>query len=85
MIWLGPISFFLGLGFGNLNAMAMEPLGHMAGLGAALVGSVSTAVALPFGWYIGQSYDGTVMPLVIGYSVAGLAALALMRWTTRSE
>ena len=53
--------------FGNLNALAMEPLGHMAGLGAALIGAISTFISLPFGWLIGQLYDGTVLPLVGGF------------------
>ena len=48
LIWLGPVMFFLGISFGNLNALAMEPLGHMAGLAAALIGSVSTMVSVPW-------------------------------------
>jgi DHA1 family bicyclomycin/chloramphenicol resistance-like MFS transporter len=41
--------FCFGILFGNFNALAMEPVGHMAGLGAAIVGSVSTFVSLPLG------------------------------------
>jgi DHA1 family bicyclomycin/chloramphenicol resistance-like MFS transporter len=51
--------------------MAMEPLGHIAGIGAAIVGSVSTFISVPFGTYIGMQYDGTVKPLVLGFLVFG--------------
>jgi MFS transporter, DHA1 family, multidrug resistance protein len=72
--------FSVGLLFGNMNSMAMEPLGHIAGLGAAVVGSLSTLLATPLGVAIGQAYNGTVTPLVVGFTVLGLSALALMRW-----
>jgi len=72
--------FSVGLLFGNMNSMAMEPLGHIAGLGAAVVGSLSTLLATPLGVAIGQAYNGTVTPLVVGFTVLGLGALALMRW-----
>ncbi len=84
MTWQLAAFFCVGLLFGNLNALAMEPLGHMAGLGAALIGAISTFISLPFGWLIGQLYDGTVLPLVGGFFVLGLAALITARWTERA-
>ena len=80
MAYLMPSFFCVGILFGNMNALAMEPLGHIAGVGAAVVGSLSTLVATPLGAGIGQAYDGTVTPLVLGFAVFGLGALALMRW-----
>ena len=53
-----------GLLFGNLNALAMEPLGHIAGIGAAVVGSLSTLISVPLGTLVGQMFDGTVLPLL---------------------
>ena len=73
----------MGILFGNFNALAMEPVGHMAGLGAAIVGSVSTFVSLPLGWMIGAVFNGTVLPLVAGFAVLGGASLAVMWWTER--
>ena len=84
MIWQLAAFFCVGLLFGNLNALAMEPLGKMAGLGAALVGSISTFISLPFGWLIGRMYDGTVLPLVGGFCALGLAALIAACWTERA-
>jgi DHA1 family bicyclomycin/chloramphenicol resistance-like MFS transporter len=75
------MSFFcVGLLFGNLNALAMEPLGHIAGVGAAVVGSLSTFISLPLGTLIGQSYNGTVLPLVGGFAILGAASAVAMRW-----
>jgi DHA1 family bicyclomycin/chloramphenicol resistance-like MFS transporter len=80
MAYLLPSFFCIGILFGNMNALAMEPLGHIAGVGAAVVGSLSTLVATPLGAGIGQAYNGTVTPLALGFAVFGLGALALMRW-----
>jgi len=84
MTWQLAAFYCVGILFGNLNALAMEPLGHIAGLGAALIGSISTLISLPFGWLIGRMYDGTVMPLVGGFLSLGLAALIAARWAERS-
>lgn len=84
MTWQLAAFFCVGILFGNLNALAMEPLGHIAGLGAALVGSISTFISLPFGWLVGQMYEGTVMPLVGGFFALGLAALIASRWAERA-
>jgi len=75
------LSFFCtGIMFGNINAMAMQPLGHLAGTGAAVVGSLSTLVAMLIGMLIGQSYDGTVLPLVVGMVVMTGISNFVYRW-----
>jgi DHA1 family bicyclomycin/chloramphenicol resistance-like MFS transporter len=61
--------------------MAMEPLGHIAGLGSAVIGSVSTLISVVFGVVIANAYDGTIYPLVSGFAILGLAALIIIRWT----
>ena len=72
--------FALGILFGNLNARAMEPLGHIAGVGAAVVGSLSTLISTLIGGMIGQSYNGTVLPLVGGFALLSLLSLLVMVW-----
>jgi MFS transporter, DHA1 family, multidrug resistance protein len=69
--------FCCGILFGNYNAMAMEPVGHIAGMAAAISGTLSSIVAIGIGGWIGQHYDGTVLPLVYGYLSMGLLALLL--------
>jgi DHA1 family bicyclomycin/chloramphenicol resistance-like MFS transporter len=70
--------FCLGLLFGNLNALAMKPLGHIAGSGAAMVGSFSIFLAVPLGIVIGQLYNGTVVPLVSGFALMGTASALII-------
>lgn len=80
MAWLIATLFPMGLLFGNLNALAMEPLGDMAGLGAAVVGALSTCMALPLAYLIAVSLGGTVTPLVLGFGLAALGTLMLSHW-----
>lgn len=78
-------SFFcIGILFGNLNALVMMPLGHIAGIGAAVVGSVSTLLSVPLGTAIGLSYNGTIVPLVAGLAVLGVLSILVMRWVESS-
>jgi len=73
--------FCVGVLFGNQNSIAMEPLGHLAGIGSAVVGSLSTLISMPLGTIIGQNYNGTVLPLVIGISVLSGLSILVVRWT----
>ncbi|MBL4653869.1 MAG: multidrug effflux MFS transporter [Flavobacteriales bacterium] len=84
MIYLCTNVFCVGILFGNLNSMAMEPLGHIAGMGAAIVGALSTFISVPFGAYIGQCYDGTVFPLVLSFVVFGVLT-AISIWISGNK
>ena len=66
--------------FGNINAIAMEPLGKMAGIGAALIGSLTTLISLPIAWVVGQTFDGGITPLVLAYAITGIISLAIILW-----
>ena len=83
--FLAIIMFCTGILFGNLNAMAMEPLGHIAGIGAAIVGSVSTLISVPAAVLIGQAYSGSVVPIVLGFAVGGILSLIVLYWTGRKK
>ena len=78
------ITFFcIGFLFGNLNALAMKPLGHMAGIGATVVGALSTLLFVFIGMAIGLSYNGTVFPLICGFFLSSILALAVLHWIER--
>lgn len=81
LIWQLLAFFCVGIIFGNLNALALEPLGHMAGLGAGFIGSIATFISLPLAAVMGQQFDGTVFPLVSGFAMLGLTACATVVWT----
>ena len=80
MAYLMLTFFCIGILFGNQNALAMEPLGRLAGIGAAVVGSLSTLIQMPLGTVIGQSYNGTILPLVIGIGVLTGISIFVVRW-----
>lgn len=72
------VCFFCnGILFGNYNARALEPMGHIAGVAAAITGSLSSVTAIAFGTPLGRAYDGTVLPVVAGYVFSSFAALGL--------
>jgi MFS transporter, DHA1 family, multidrug resistance protein len=81
MVYLSFTFFCMGILFGNLNAIAMEPLGHIAGVGAAVVGSLSTLFSVPTGILIGQCYNETVLPLIGGFAIFSVMSLLAIRWT----
>ncbi|MEM8685930.1 MAG: multidrug effflux MFS transporter [Pseudomonadota bacterium] len=84
------MSFFcFGLLLANLQSLAMEPLGHIAGVAAGVVSSVTTFMSLILGTIIGQAYDGTIRPLIAGLTLLALLSLVAVHWTdlpaSRSE
>jgi MFS transporter, DHA1 family, multidrug resistance protein len=75
------VSFFCsGMMFGNYNAMAMEPLGHIAGMAAAVSGAASSLIAITFGGFAARMYDGTMMPIAIAFVAYGLCTMAASEW-----
>lgn len=72
--------FCTGLLFGNYNALALEPVGHIAGMAAALSGFLSSLLSIIGGSLVGQAYHGTVTPLVIGFAIFGALAVLVTEW-----
>jgi DHA1 family bicyclomycin/chloramphenicol resistance-like MFS transporter len=70
--------FCFGLVAPNFNAMAMEPVGHIAGTASSIMGFVSTVGGALLGFWLGQRFDGTTLPLAQGVVVLGLVALVLV-------
>lgn len=75
-LWQAFVFFQAGLTIGNLNAIAMEPMGHIAGTAASVIGSISTVLAAALASPVGLLFDGSVRPLV--GTVFVLACLAFM-------
>lgn len=75
--------FSAGFTFGNFNAMAMEPMGHIAGMAAAVSGFISQAMAIVFGGIAGRFYDGTLTPIAAFFTVYSILAFACMEWAER--
>ncbi|WP_296085981.1 MFS transporter [uncultured Agrobacterium sp.] len=69
--------FAIGILFGNLNAMAMQTLGNVAGFGASLIASGSSLVATAFAVGFGSFYSANTIYLGVGFFAAGLSSLTL--------
>lgn len=85
VIW-STIAFFLkGLYFGNLNALAMEPMGKIAGMASAIIGASATMVGILIAIFIGLAFNGTATPVLLGYIICSTAALFLMLSQSKSD
>jgi DHA1 family bicyclomycin/chloramphenicol resistance-like MFS transporter len=67
----------VGFLFGNLRALAMQPIGHIAGVGAAINGFVSTVMGVIIASVIGSYISTTVWPLFLGFTVCGFASMVI--------
>ncbi len=85
IILLALCLFCFGLIMPNFNALAMEPMGRIAGTASSFVGAVTTGMAATLGLYVGQSYAGTVIPLLAGFAGFGLLGLAAVLVTERGR
>lgn len=76
LIWCASVFFQGGLIIGNINALAMLPVGHIAGLAASVISAVATVGSVIIAVPIGLAFDGTARPIALG--VLALAAAALV-------
>lgn len=76
---------FFGLIPGNFGAMAMQPLGHIAGTASSAQGLVTTVGGALIGFFIGQHYDGTTVPMSLGFVVCGVGALIFVLWAEKGR
>jgi DHA1 family bicyclomycin/chloramphenicol resistance-like MFS transporter len=70
--------FAIGFLFGNLRALAMEPVGHIAGIASAITGFISTMMAVPISTLIGKYVTTTALPLFIGFSICGILSILIL-------
>jgi len=81
-LWQVSVFGMAGLTFGNLNALALEPMGHIAGMASSVVTAIATVASVVIAAPIGLAFNGTPNPLLIGTAVCSALAWALM-WTAR--
>lgn len=78
LVFFGLQFFAIGFLFGNLRALAMEPVGHIAGIAAAITGFISTMMAVPISAIVGIFVNDTALPLFIGFSICALFSLWIL-------
>lgn len=76
LIWVCGVFFMTGFTLGNINAIAMEPLGRVAGMAASLISALATVAGVVLAVPLGLAFDGSIGPLALG--VAALAGLAVL-------
>ena len=84
-LWSTGNLFGVGLTLGNLQALILQPLGHIAGFGASVTIAISTMAAVLIGAPIGLAFDGTPVPLIVGVTILAVVAWFLTRLTTREQ
>lgn len=77
LLWMTSVFFQVGLTLGNLNAITMEPLGHIAGTAASVSGGLATVIGAAIAAPVGLAFNGTPLPLSVG-----IAAAAGLAWTS---
>lgn len=85
LVWQGTVFYQMGLTVGNLNALAMEPLGHIAGTAASLIGALSTVFAATVASIVAQTFTGTALPLYLAALLFIGAAFPLVLRMRRLE
>jgi DHA1 family bicyclomycin/chloramphenicol resistance-like MFS transporter len=77
VVWIASLFFTLGVTVGNVNALALEPMGHIAGMAASVTSALATVIGALLAVPIGLAFDGTPGPLAMG--CAAFCAVALWR------
>lgn len=77
ILWFVGLFAMMGVTNGNLSAIAMEPLGHVAGLAASVISSIATVASVALAVPVGLLFDGTALPLLGGVTVFALLAWGL--------
>ncbi|MBR7890287.1 multidrug effflux MFS transporter [Marinomonas sp. A79] len=85
LLYAAILFFCFGLLFGNVNALAMEPMGHVAGIASAVIGSVSSIMSMCIGTLIGQMYNNTLLPISGSFIITGALALCMMYWAEKGR
>ncbi|MEP1767441.1 MAG: MFS transporter [Sulfitobacter sp.] len=81
--WQTSIFFQAGMTLGNLSAISMEPMGHIAGMAASVVGAIATVGAVAISGPIGMMFDGDERLLTGSVLLLALAAFTCMLWMGR--
>ncbi len=81
----GLTMFCFGLIAGNFGSMAMEPMGHIAGTASSAQGFIQTVFGSLIGFFIGQQFDGSVIPMTVGITTCGVAALMFVLLAERGR
>jgi DHA1 family bicyclomycin/chloramphenicol resistance-like MFS transporter len=69
----------------RLGSMAMEPMGHIAGTASSIQGFLATIIGSLTGFAIGQQFNGTIVPMTLGFTTCGLIAIGAVLFAERGK
>jgi DHA1 family bicyclomycin/chloramphenicol resistance-like MFS transporter len=72
---LSVVMFMFGWAASNMNSLSLQPLGAVAGTASSVFGLIQTVGGALLGGFVGQQFNGTVVPTVAGYFALGAGAL----------
>jgi len=79
------LMFCFGMLGPNFGAMAMEPLGHVAGTASSVQGFCTTIGGAMIGFVVGQHFDGTARPLVLGFLTCAIGGVITVLITEKGK
>ena len=69
----------------NFNTIAMHPMGAIAGTASSVIGAVQLAVGALLGAVLDRTFDGTILPLSLGFLGYGVLAVLLILWAEQGR
>jgi DHA1 family bicyclomycin/chloramphenicol resistance-like MFS transporter len=85
LAYLGLSFLFIGILFGTLNTLALEPLGHIAGVANSVISSIQTFLSVGIGGFVGHQYNGSVEPLVLSFFIVSLLSIVSLVIAIRNK
>ena len=83
LVWTIGVFYMVGPTIGNLNALALEPVGHIAGMAASITAAIATIASVLLAAPVGLMFDGTAVPLMTAILVFSTLGFVLMRMIPR--
>jgi DHA1 family bicyclomycin/chloramphenicol resistance-like MFS transporter len=69
----------------NFTTIALAPMGHIAGTASSVVGGIQLGVGAALGLVLDRMFDGSVLPLSLGFLGYGVLALCLVLIAERGK
>lgn len=85
LLALTPVIVFVQMPGPNINAAFMQPLGHVAGVAAAVIAMVPLVVGALLGNVVNDAFDGTITPMMIGFAVAAVITAGTLAWSNSAR
>jgi DHA1 family bicyclomycin/chloramphenicol resistance-like MFS transporter len=75
----------IGILFGNLNSLAIEPLGDIAGLATGVISTIQNIISLSLATLIGSQFRGDIYPIIFGFTILGIISFIIVLWVEKGD